>query len=75
MNGTDLNVLVVSLALASGGVVIGWALTTIVYLLQRIVWDLDEQNAWRRADEEALARLGRNLGRRRGRRSSVGTQA
>lgn len=74
MNDTDLNVLVVSLALASGGVVVGWALTTVVYLLQRIVWDLDEQIRLRRADDEALDRLGRNLGRRRGRRTTVGNQ-
>ena len=70
----DPGTFIVGLAIGGGGAVIGFCLAAIMFMLHRIMDDLDAARAARENDEEAITRLRDNLGRRRGRRASVGPQ-
>lgn len=65
---------IVGLAIGGGGVVLGFCLAAIMFMLHRIVEDLDAAREAREHEDEALARLRGTLGRRRGRRTQVGPQ-
>lgn len=67
----DPNTLVVSITLASAGFIAGYLVTTIVYLLKRILDDLDAVRKWGPDDDDELSGP---RGRRRERGAQVRTQ-
>lgn len=70
----DPGTFIVGLAIGGGGVVLGFCLAAIMFMLYRIMDDLDAARVARENESEALTKLRDNLGRRRGRRASVGPQ-